>query len=342
MLAVVKTAPGEGNVELMEVSEPRAKPGWIVVEVAACGVCGTDLHILHDQYKSYPPVTLGHEYTGRIVEIGERVEGWHLGDRVVVEQHAGACGECDLCRRGNHHLCTHKRPPGSGINGALALRVLVPAYLAHRVPDDVTDRAAAMCEPLAIALTGLESIALQPGESVAVIGPGPVGLLAALAARYLGAGRLVVIGRATTSRARLQLASELGLETLDSSSCDPVEALDASFTNGFDIVVESAGAAATIALGVRLLRKGGRMVGLGMGDGREIAFPWDEAMNRALTLHFSLSSAYPTWDHALHLLRTIGPQVERLATDFTLPRWSEAFEAVATEQVIKALLWPGL
>ncbi len=340
-MAVVKTAPGEGNVELKDVPEPHAKPGWIVVEVAACGVCGTDLHILHDQYKSYPPVTLGHEYTGRIVEIGEGVEGWEPGDRVVVEQHAGACGECGLCRRGNHHLCTHKRPPGSGIDGALASRVLVPAYLAHRVPDDVTDRAAAMCEPLAIALTGLESIALQPGESVAVIGPGPVGLLAALAARYLGAGRLVVIGRATTSRARLERASQLGLETLDSSSCDPVEALGASLTNGFDIVVESAGAAATIALGVRLLRKGGRMVGLGMGDGREIAFPWDEAMNRALTLHFSLSSAYPTWDHALHLLRTIGPQVETLATDFTLPRWSEAFDAVATEQVIKALLWPG-
>jgi threonine dehydrogenase-like Zn-dependent dehydrogenase len=236
----------------------------------------------------------------------------------------------------------HKRPPGIGIDGALALRVVVPAWLAHRVPDDVTDRAAAMCEPLAIALTGLESIALHPGESVAVIGPGPVGLLAALAARYLGAGRLVVIGRATTSRSRLELASDLGLETLDSSSCDPVEALGASFTNGFDVVVESAGAAATIALGVRLLKKGGRMVGLGMGDGREVAFPWDEAMNRGLSLHFSLSSAYPTWDHALHLLRTIGPQVERLATDFPLPQWSEAFEAVATERVIKALLWPGM
>ena len=84
------------------------------------------------------------------------------------------------------------------------------------------------------------------------------------------------------------------------------------------------------------------MACLGMGDGRDVAFPWDEAMNRALTLHFSLSSAYRTWDHALHLLRTIGPQVERLATDFPLVRWSDAFEAVANEQVIKALLWPGL
>jgi L-iditol 2-dehydrogenase len=342
LLAVVKTAPGEGNVELKEVPEPRAKPRWIVVEVAACGVCGTDLHILHDQFKSYPPVTMGHEYTGRVVEIGEGVEAWHLGDRVVVEQHAGACGTCDLCRRGNIHLCMHKRPPGIGIDGALAARVLVPAWLAHRVPDDVTDRAAAMCEPLAIALTGLESIALQPGESVAVIGPGPVGLLAALAARYLGAGRLVVIGRASTSLSRLQLASDLGLETLDSSSRDPIEVLGASFTDGFNVVVESAGAAATIALGVRLLRRGGRMACLGMGDGRDAAFPWDEAMSRALTLHFSLSSAYPTWDHALHLLRTIGPQVERLATDFPLSRWSEAIEAVATEQVIKALLWPAL
>jgi len=182
---------------------------------------------------------------------------------------------------------------------------------------------------------------LQPGESVAVIGPGPVGLLAALAARYIGAGRLVVIGRASTSRSRLALASELGLETFDSTSCDPVEALDASFINGFDVVVEAAGAALAIATGIRLLRKGGRMVGLGMGDGRDVAFPWDEAMKRAVILHFSLSSAYPTWNHALHLLRSIGPDVERLATDFPLARWSDAFEAVATHRVIKALLWPA-
>jgi L-iditol 2-dehydrogenase len=341
LLAVVKTAPGEGNVELKEVPEPIARPGWIVVEVAACGVCGTDLHILRDEFKSYPPVTLGHEYTGRVAEVGDGVANWHPGDRVVVEQHAGACGTCELCRRGNIHLCPAKRPPGVGIDGALAQRVVVPAWLAHRVPDDVSDRAAAMCEPLAIALTGLESTALQPGESVAVIGPGPVGLLAALAARHLGAGRLVVLGRGPTSRRRLELASELGLETLDTSSCDPVEALGASFTAGFNIVVEAAGAASTAALGVRLLGRGGRMACLGMGDGREISFPWDEAMTRALTLHFSLSSAYPTWDHALHLLRSIGPQVESLATDFPLSRWADAFEAVATRQVVKALLWPG-
>ena len=155
------------------------------MEVAACGLCGTDLHILHQQYESYPPVTLGHEYTGRIVEIGEGVEGWYPGDRVVVEQHAGACGTCDLCRRGNVHLCTHERPPGSGINDALALRVLVAGL---SCPPGPGRRHRPGCGDLRSTghrphRTRIDT--LQPGESVAVTGPGPVGLLAALAARHL-------------------------------------------------------------------------------------------------------------------------------------------------------------
>jgi len=338
--AVVKTARGEGHVALLDVPEPAVRPGWVVLEVMGAGICGTDVHILHDEHPYWPPVTLGHEFAGRIAELGPGVEGWAVGDRVVCEPHQGACGVCHLCRRGLAQLCAHKRAPGWGIDGALASHVAVPAHLLHRVPAAVSDRAAIVCEPTAIAVSAFERVGVQAGELVAVLGPGPIGLLCAQIARAMGAGRVVVVGRPSSAR-RLAVAAELGLEVWDSAAGDVVEqALAATAGRGADLVVDTSGAGGAIADGVRMLRRRGRLCAVGVSGRDAIEFPWDAALFRALELQFSFSSSYTSWDGALSLMASGAIAVEPLVTAFPLERWADAFRAVEERAVVKAVLEP--
>lgn len=340
MKAVVKTQRGEGHIELLNVEEPRVRPGWVVLEVTGAGICGTDIHILHDEHPYWPPVTLGHEFAGRIAEVGPEVEGWRVGERVVCEPHAGACGVCHLCRRGFMQLCASKRAPGWGIDGALAPYVAVPAHLLHRVPEEVSDRAAAVCEPTAISVSAIERVGVEPGETAVVLGPGPIGLITAMAVRAMGADRVIVVGRSSSSR-RLEVGRSLGLEVWNSDESDVVErALEATRGRGVDLVVDTSGAGPAISSGVHMLRRRGRMCAVGVSGREEIAIPWDAALFRAIDLSFSFSSSYTSWDAALSLMRSGAVDVEKLATVFPLERWEDAFKAVEDRDVVKALLTP--
>jgi L-iditol 2-dehydrogenase len=337
--AVVKTERGPGHMALLDVPEPTARPGWVVLEVSGAGICGTDVHIVNDEHPYWPPVTLGHEFAGRIAEVGDDVEGWSVGDRVVCEPHAGACGVCHLCRRGIMELCARKRSPGWGIDGALAPFVAVPAHLLHRVPDEVSDDAAVVCEPTAVCVSAFERMPVRTGETVVVIGPGPIGILSALIARATGADRVILLGRGSSAR-RLAVAAELGLEVWRSDERDVVEdAGEATDGRGVDLVVDTSGSAPAIAAGVRMLRRRGRMCALGVTSG-DLRFPYADAMHRALDLTFSLSSSHTAWDGALSLMRTGAIDVERLVTSFPLAAWEDAFAAVAEREVVKAVLRP--
>jgi L-iditol 2-dehydrogenase len=338
--ALRKLAAADTHLELVEVPEPKPEPGWVVLEVTYAGICGTDLHIAHNSFPSWPPVTLGHEFCGRVAVVGAEVDGWSPGDRVVCEPHSLACGRCHLCRRGHAELCPHKRSPGWGIDGGMAARVAVPAHLLHRVPDTVSDLAAALCEPTAIAVTAAERMPVEPGSTVAVLGPGAVGLLAAMVARACGAGRTVVVGRAS-SRPRLELARRLGLEAWDASQADLARwALDATGGRGLDLVLECSGAADAVAAGIAALRRRGRLCVLGMSGRPTLEVPWDLAMQRALDVSFSLSSSFTSWDGALALLASGAVDPTPLATVFPLAGWEDAFAAIADRTVVKALLDP--
>jgi L-iditol 2-dehydrogenase len=338
--ALRKLAAADEHLELVEVPEPKPEPGWVVLEVTYAGICGTDLHIAHNSFPSWPPVTLGHEFYGRVADVGAEVEGWAPGDRVVCEPHSLACGRCHLCRRGHAELCAHKRSPGWGIDGGMAARVAVPAHLLHRVPDGVGDLAAALCEPTAIAVTAVERMPVEPGSTVAVVGPGAVGLLAAMVARACGAGRTVVVGR-DSSRPRLELARRLGFDTWDASQVDPAtEALALTDGRGVDLVLECSGSADAVAAGIAVLRRRGRLCALGMSGRPTLAVPWDLAMQRALDVSFSLSSSWSSWDGALALLARGAVDPTPLATVFSLSGWRAAFEAISARAVVKALLDP--
>lgn len=340
MKAVVKTQRGDGHIELLNVDDPSPKPGWVVLEVTGAGICGTDIHILHDEHPYWPPVTLGHEFAGRIAEVGPEVEGWQAGDRVVCEPHAGACGVCHLCRRGFVQLCAQKRAPGWGIDGALARYVTVPAHLLHRVPEEVSDRTAAVCEPTAISVSAFERVGVEPGETVVVLGPGPIGLICAMIAQAMGVNRVIVVGR-SSSKHRLEVGAQLGLDVWNSNEIDVVEAArEATQGRGVDVVVDTSGAAGAISSGVSMLRRRGRMCAVGVSGRENVQFPWDDALFRAIDLYFSFSSSYTSWDAALSLMRSGSVDAEALTTFFPLERWQDAFQAVENREVVKAVLTP--
>ncbi len=340
MTALRKLAPEDTELVLTDADVPVAHTGWVVLEVTYAGICGTDLHIAHNTFPSWPPVTIGHEFTGRVAEVGDGVTGWSGGDRVVCEPHSLADGTCHLCRRGFAHLCAAKRSPGWGIDGGMAAKVAVPAHLLHRVPDSVPDLAAALCEPTAIAVTALERMPISPGETVLVFGPGPVGLLTALVAQACGAGTVVLLGR-PSSAGRLRLARELGVRTWDTTDVDVDAAVDElTAGRGADLVIEASGSAQAIATAMRVLRRRGRLCVVGVSGRSTLEIPWDLAMTRALDISFSLSSSWSSWDGALALMARGTVDPSPLATVFPLSRWQSAFDALAERRVVKALLDP--
>lgn len=340
MRGLVKTSRGIGHVELRDdLPDPTAGPGWVVADVLACGVCGTDLHILDDEHKYWPPVVLGHEYVVRIREVGEGVTGFQVGDRVVCEQHTLACGTCDACRRGAIHLCPDKRSPGWGIDGAFADRVRLPAHLLHRVPDGVPDLTAVVTEPMAICVTGLDRAGSVLGQRVGVIGPGPVGLLTALIARAGGAADVTVIGR-PSSLARLELAESLGLSVVTLTQVGTLPDVAGITPAEFDVVVETSGSGDGLSLAMTMTRRLGTIVCLGIGGRGAQPVDYDQAMTRALTVAFSMSSEYSAWDRALRLLEE-GLDPTPLVTTYALADWAGMFDAVRAKAVVKAVLLPG-
>ena len=214
MKALVKTQKGKGFVELLDVPEPVAGPGEVLIEVKACGICGTDVHVLHDEFPYRPPVILGHEFSGEIVGLGPGASLYKVGDRVVGEPHTQACGQCYLCRTGNIQICKSKRSPGWGIDGAFARYLKMPERLLHRIPENVSFDTAAVVEPAANTVHDvIERAKVEAGDFVVVVGPGPIGLLAGMTARAGGARRVVVIGTKQDEAVRLAKAREIGFDT---------------------------------------------------------------------------------------------------------------------------------
>jgi L-iditol 2-dehydrogenase len=187
MRALVKTAKGPGNIEIRDIEKPEIpEDDWVLIKVKAAGVCGTDLHIWHNQFPYRPPVVLGHEFSGMIVETGKEIEGFKVGDRVVAEPHSMACGKCELCRQGKIQICSDKRSPGRGINGAFAEYIVVPSKLLHKIPEGLSYEMAALAEPMAIAVHQVaERGKINCQDFVAVTGAGPIGILAAFVAKSM-------------------------------------------------------------------------------------------------------------------------------------------------------------
>ena len=325
MLGLTKLAVGPGNVALAERPEPRPGPDEVVVEVAAAGICGTDLHIHDGEYATEVPVTMGHEVSGTVVELGDGVDPDWSGARVVTETYYSTCGVCDLCRAGRINLCPARRSIGTHVDGGFAPRVLLPARGLHRIPDWLDATVAALAEPLAcVCHSLLEPERVGADDEVLVVGPGPVGLLAAEVAKARGA-RVHVRGTARDER-RLEAARELGFAT---------SVVGEQLNAPADVVVECSGHESGMAFGLESVRRGGRYVQIGLA-GKRIALPFDEVCYRELTVTSGFASTPSSWQQALELIAERKVDLEPLLSEVVpLADWERAFAATRAGEGIK-------
>jgi L-iditol 2-dehydrogenase len=327
---LTKRAPGPGHVELAERPEPMPAPGHVVLEVVGAGICGTDLHIVDGEYETVTPVTMGHEVAGIVAIVGEGVDEDWLGARVASETYFSTCGRCAHCLAGRVNLCTERRSIGTHVDGAFAPRLAVPATNLHRLPDWLDDGVAALCEPLAcVCHSVLEpNSSVGSGDEVLVVGPGPVGLLAAQVARAAG-GTVHVRGTPGDER-RLAAARELGAQTSTTEDA-PVDA---------DVVIECSGSEAGIGTGLAAARRGARYVQMGL-VGREATIPFDLVCFHELTITSGFASTPTSWATALELVSERRVDLEPLLTEVVpLAEWERAFAATRSGEGIKYVLDP--
>ncbi|WP_067935141.1 zinc-dependent alcohol dehydrogenase family protein [Alicyclobacillus kakegawensis] len=259
---------GVGNLRVETLPDPVPGPDEVVIRVAVCGICGTDLHIYQGQPGSaevHPPVVLGHELAGEVLAVGTGVTKLRVGDRVSVDPNL-YCGVCRFCRDGRIQMCEHLQAIGVTRNGGMAELCVVPAKNCHRLPDGLGMLEGALVEPLACCVHGIERLSLRPGQSALVIGAGYIGLMMVQLLRLYGAGHIVVSEPEARKR---ELALSLGADSAINPNALPdhaagVPAADAG--TGFDVVIECVGRAETMHAAVEAAGRGGQILLFGVAN----------------------------------------------------------------------------
>lgn len=342
MKAVMKVARGVGHVELREIPEPEPLPGQVKIAVRAAGICGTDLHIYKDEFRSFPPVVLGHEVAGEVVAVGDGVASVVPGQRVTTETYFSTCGVCAYCRTGHNNLCLNRRSIGSAVNGGFTNYVIVPAKNVHSLPESVDFRAGALTEPLACVVHGvLTTPTVSPGDVAVIAGPGAIGLLTLQVVKAAGA-RAVVLGTRVDAH-RLELARSLGADYVLDVEASDAEALIRDITPeglGADVVYECSGAGPAAAQLLTLARRRGRYVQIGL-FGKPVAWDLDQVCFRELTVTGSNASVPSAWDRALALLASGQVDTRPLISNvYPVTEWESAFAAFEARQGVKMVLEP--
>jgi L-iditol 2-dehydrogenase len=332
-IALGKLADGPGNLGLREQVVRMPDAGEALIEVLAAGICGTDLHIADDEFPSNPPVTMGHEVTGIVVETGDGVDPALVGVRVACETYFAYCGVCVYCRNGSPNLCADRRSIGSHVDGGFAGWLTLPARNLHAVPDHVGTYAGAVAEPLAcVAHCLFDPPVVSAGDRVLVIGPGTMGLLTAQAARAAG-GRVSVVGLERDAT-RLEIARSLGLNT------ETVAPGETPHISAPDVVCECSGSTAGATMGMEMVRKGGRYVQVGI-FGHAVTLPLDAILYREVTVTSGFASTPRSWHRAMSLLADRLVELDRLVSEVVpLEEWGRAFAATRAAEGVKYLLDP--
>jgi (R,R)-butanediol dehydrogenase/meso-butanediol dehydrogenase/diacetyl reductase len=330
---------GARDVRVEDVASGAPGAGEVALSVAYCGICGSDLHEYMDGPHAIPvgtphpesgrmaPLTMGHEFSGTVAEVGEGVTGVTPGDRVAVEPNY-RCWQCVRCKAGEYNLCDHFGFAGLMGDGGLAERVVLPSYMLHPLPETVSLEQAAIFEPAGVALHAVRRCGLREGETVAVVGCGPIGLLITQLLPRYGAGRVIACD---PSASRREVARRLGAEVVDAGELPEGAA---------DVAVEAVGTERTLTDCLRATRKGGRVILVGLGG----TFSFDAwgLVNREQSIIASASyrDVYP---ELIRLAAEEGVDFTRIVTstvplDHVVPRGFQALLDAKDE--IKILAHP--
>lgn len=342
MKALMKVAPGDGNVELMDVEEPKCGDNQVKIEVAYCGVCGTDIHVLHDTFRNYPPVVLGHEFAGTVVEVGRKVVGIEAGERVAgLGATAVMCGACEFCRSGYFIFCKHRRGMGHGVNGAFTKYVVMRPDQLFRIPESFTLEEAAISEPFAAAVQAVTEVArVRPGDFALISGPGPIGLLCLKLLASQGV-RTIVAG-AEGDEQRLDAASRFGAARVVNVTIENIDEAVDEFTagRGIDVAFDCAGAGSSIRTCLQALRPMGQHVQVAI-CGRSIEFPIDLIFYKQLTLSGSVCYTENTWARMTRIFAAGRLRLGDLITHkLPISAWTEAFQLCSSKKALKVVMYP--
>ncbi len=296
MKALVLTACNQ--LEIQDWPQPAVGDDEVLLRVAACGICGSDIHGMDGSTgRRQPPIIMGHEAAGTVAAVGGNVRSWKPGDRVTFDSTV-YCGTCWFCRRGEINLCENRRVLGVSCgdyrrHGAFAEFVAVPQHILVQLPDGVSFRHAAMIEPLSIAFHAARRTRIALGDTMVVVGAGMIGLLVIQTLRASGCGRIIAVD---VDRQRLDAARKLGAtECLASDEADvPAEVFRATGGRGADAAFEVVGISATLRTAIACVRKGGQVTLVG-NLAPSADFPLQAVVTRELTLHGCCASSgeYP-------------------------------------------------
>lgn len=341
MKAVVKFATGSGNVELRDVPEPRVGPKQVKIEIKAAGICGTDIHIYKGEYDCRPPVILGHEFSGIIVETGKEVSDFCVGEPVTAEPFAVVCGTCLYCRTGNPNLCPKRLSAGSGVDGGMTKYCVMPAERVHRLPKNLGFYEGALIEPLACCVHSVNELTeISPGDVVVIMGPGVIGLLCLQLAKTSG-GTTILLGTAGDEE-RLNLGLTLGADYAVNIESQDVRKLISELTNGLgaDVVIECSGSAAAVRAGLNLVRKGGKYTQVGL-LGKPVSLDFEQIAFKEIKVMGGFGSRWTSWERAITLLSQGRIQISPLISAILpISQWEEGFSRFERREGVKILLTP--
>lgn len=312
----------------------------VLVKVTACGVCGTDLHIVEGSSRSSPPVVLGHEYAGIVADAGKESNGFTVGDHVAVDPNI-ACGTCFYCRRGEVHLCKRLRALGVDIDGGMAEFCIVPSSQLYHIPSTMAPEQAAFIEPLSCAVHGIDRAQIRAGDTVVILGGGTVGLLLLQLATISGASRVIIVEPVEWKRT---IATRIGAdEALDPNAVDVFESVRGLTGEGADVVIECAGRPETVALSLKLARRGGTVEWFGVCPlGETVQTEPNSVYFKELTIVGSYVNPH-TFDRSIALIAANKVSFgDFVVHKFPLIGVHEALRSLAEGKTIKSLIVPML
>ncbi len=337
MKAVVVEKPRSVSVE--DVAVPVPDGGEVVISVAACGICGTDKHIYNGTFLSHYPLTPGHEFSGTVAEVGTAVKDLKPGDQVAVDPSL-FCGECYYCRKlqGNH--CLNWGAIGDTVSGAFAEFVKVPARNCYRLPDGMSFNEAALIEPLSCVVYGQKRLQPQPGDSVLLLGAGPMSLLWTQMLRHGNAGQIVVTD---LFESRLSAARRYGASATVAAGPDQADHLREIAPMGFDIVIDVTGVPEVLEDGFNYVRPVGTVMVFGVCPLKStITINPFWVYNKDLTILGSMALNY-TFNEAIALLEAGAVEVSSLVSHkLPLDDFTDALALAGSRDAVKVQVMPGM
>lgn len=325
MKALVRHGNTSADWVIEEVKEPIAKKGELKIKVASTGICGSELHMYLGHFQLEPHIIPGHEFSGTVVEVGEGVEGFQVGDRITAEHTYSVCEKCEACRRGQYQLCKERISLSFNKDGSFAEYVIVNSKYTHHLPDNVSMEEASMVEPLSCALHAVSLVEPQPMQKTLVVGPGPVGLLTALCLKAHNC-QVEIVG-APSDGLRLEKARDLDIDVIEA----PKE-------NYYDLAVDCSGHEKGINGVLKAAKRGGTVLQVGIPGG-PVSINMDPIWEKELKIQGTYCHNYPDWEKALQYLSSGLIDIKPIMSEkIGLEDWEKAFKKLLNQEAIKIII----